>query len=104
MITRKLVSENSDATTTYDIEFDCPVNFEELLAYVKEKDNSYSIEFIIDEYFFDYKVNIVKDKKTNEWCFSDKVSKRLYSNVKNTPIKKCWANGGWGRMKYYVTV
>ena len=108
MFIRKPISENSDATTTYDIIYNYPIKFEDLFMDVLEKDKSFNIEFRIrneefEEYCFGNEVSTSQDMKTKERFFANRDSKHLYNNIKGILVKECWANGGWGRMTYYVT-
>ena len=108
MITHRRIEDNGDATTTYDIEINTAISFEDLFNHVMSNEKFFSIDFYIENkefetYCFGNKVVVGKDRKSNERYFCDRDSKHLYNNIKKFLIKKCWANGGYGQIKYFVT-
>ena len=99
--------ENSDATTSYDVEGDFPMRFEDLFNYMLENDNSFRIEFgSSNEKFGGWlgnRIEVSKNTNTKECRVVKRKPEDWYETIKDLPVTKCWANGGWGQMLYIVT-
>ena len=101
------ISENSDATTSYNILGNFPVKFETFFREILKNSNSFRIAFgASNEEFGGWlgnRLEVSKDLKTNRCYWSRQNPDGWYEQIKDLEITKCWANGGWGQMSYIVT-
>lgn len=97
----------SDDTFIYDVIGEFPISLEIFLHEVVLSEIFFNFQLVSTNtpYFYvDNAIEIVKDRETGRCYFANAKSKNTYEKIKDLLVVKCWANGGWGQITYFVTL
>ena len=95
-----------DATSVYHVIGEFPISLEIFLHEVVLSEIFFGFQFVSTNtpYFdADNAIEVIKERETGRCCFANIKSKNTYEKIKDLLVVKCWANGGWGQITYFVT-
>jgi hypothetical protein len=105
--TFKHIKDNGDATSSYDVIGNFPVEFDAFMREIISSERSFRIDFRSTNEcyggFFGKSFEIHKQRESQEWHFTNNESKEWYDEISSLRVVSAWANGGWGQMTYIVT-
>lgn len=96
---------NSDDSFNYDVTGDFPVSFRDFSKWVLDNENSFRVDFqIVNKCYgglFRNYIEFEREKNNREWHLT---KYKLFNEIEDKQIVKCFANGGWGQMSYFCTL
>ena len=101
----KKTSENSDATSNYDIVGEYPVSFREFFEWILQNDMSFRIKFgASNECFGGWLGNHFEvERVCGIPCVTTQDPPKWFDEIADMKVTECWANGGYGQMSYICT-
>lgn len=98
---------NSDDTYNYDIIGEFPVTFREFSKRILADANSFRVQFAATNKCYGgwlgNRLEVHKPRGADTWYLTKQEPENWLNEIANKNIIKCWANGGWGQMTYFVT-